>query len=426
MAIRGVDPRDPLPLYYQLYTSLLERIRSGEFAVGDMLPSERQLSRDYGVSRITAIKALDLLEREGYIERLQGRGSFVVERRSSVSPTQCRRVAFCLPTFADSYITSILVGAARAAMRQSFQLQVIGVESEESEAKYIREAVEQGVEGMLVFPRADYPDLSLYEELVAQHYPIVLLDRYYPDIDTNWVAFADETAAYELTELLIERGHRRIAVFPGHEVSITSVRDRLQGYRRALEDHGLEYDEELVCLDVYDRLAPPSLYRLRGSYRELFRRMQYLRFTGVVAINMYVAWQIAVDLMKIKNVLLRAVVDGEGSGNLDGFAPEMVAIASRLFAHDQASLMAIAVQDGERLGEQGISMLMAQLQEGGEASPSRHLRIPMEVIRLNEGSRVRPSGDPAERTRLDALDVRRVVREINDQEVILDSTVMTE
>ena len=52
----AVDPANPLPLYYQVYASLLQRIQGGEFPPGTFIPAERQLTEDYGVSRITIIK----------------------------------------------------------------------------------------------------------------------------------------------------------------------------------------------------------------------------------------------------------------------------------------------------------------------------------------------------------------------------------
>lgn len=68
---------DPTPLYYQLREALRERIQQGEFPPGTRLPSEEALCRDYGVSRITVIRALRDLTTEGLVERRQGRGTFV-------------------------------------------------------------------------------------------------------------------------------------------------------------------------------------------------------------------------------------------------------------------------------------------------------------------------------------------------------------
>ena len=74
---RKIDTDNPLPRYFQVYNSLLERIHSGEFSGEQPLPPERQLTRDYGVSRITIVKAMDKLKHEGVIDRQHGRGTFV-------------------------------------------------------------------------------------------------------------------------------------------------------------------------------------------------------------------------------------------------------------------------------------------------------------------------------------------------------------
>ncbi|MBS1797705.1 MAG: GntR family transcriptional regulator [Acidobacteria bacterium] len=71
-----------IPLYYQLENVLREKITSGAFAGGDRLPTEIELIEQYGVSRITVRQALQSLSEEGLIERRQGRGTYVAERRS--------------------------------------------------------------------------------------------------------------------------------------------------------------------------------------------------------------------------------------------------------------------------------------------------------------------------------------------------------
>jgi GntR family transcriptional regulator len=75
-----------IPLYYQLENLLREKILSGAFAAGDRLPTESELIQQYGVSRITVRQALTALAEEGLIERQQGRGTFVAERRTRRRP----------------------------------------------------------------------------------------------------------------------------------------------------------------------------------------------------------------------------------------------------------------------------------------------------------------------------------------------------
>lgn len=67
----------PMPRYHQLYVLLKEKISSGEYSPGAMIPSELDLSSDFSVSRITVRRALDELAREGLITRQRGRGTFV-------------------------------------------------------------------------------------------------------------------------------------------------------------------------------------------------------------------------------------------------------------------------------------------------------------------------------------------------------------
>jgi GntR family transcriptional regulator len=75
-----------VPLYYQLENLLREKILSGVFVAGARLPTESELIEQYGVSRITVRQALTALAEEGLIERQQGRGTFVTERRTRRRP----------------------------------------------------------------------------------------------------------------------------------------------------------------------------------------------------------------------------------------------------------------------------------------------------------------------------------------------------
>jgi GntR family transcriptional regulator len=65
------------PLYLQLRDALAERIASGEWKSGDIIPNEVDLARELGVSQGTVRRSLDLLESEHVVTRRQGRGTFV-------------------------------------------------------------------------------------------------------------------------------------------------------------------------------------------------------------------------------------------------------------------------------------------------------------------------------------------------------------
>ncbi len=67
----------PLPRYYQLKELIREKIRTGEWNPGDLIPSERELGEQYGISRMTTRQSLNELVNEGYLYREQGKGTFV-------------------------------------------------------------------------------------------------------------------------------------------------------------------------------------------------------------------------------------------------------------------------------------------------------------------------------------------------------------
>ncbi len=72
-----IDKKSPIPAYYQLKKILLKQIEEGEFTPGSMIPSERDLSQAYSISRMTVRQALSQLVAEGLLHREKGRGTFV-------------------------------------------------------------------------------------------------------------------------------------------------------------------------------------------------------------------------------------------------------------------------------------------------------------------------------------------------------------
>ena len=75
--IRPLDKNGFVPLYYQIQQVLMQKIHDGELREGDTLASEKELSRQYRVSRMTARQALQALKAQGYALSERGRGTFV-------------------------------------------------------------------------------------------------------------------------------------------------------------------------------------------------------------------------------------------------------------------------------------------------------------------------------------------------------------
>lgn len=76
----ALDASNPTPLYLQLAEGLRGLINDGTVRVGEALPSERELSQQTRISRVTVRKAIDTLLREGMLSRRRGSGTYVAPR----------------------------------------------------------------------------------------------------------------------------------------------------------------------------------------------------------------------------------------------------------------------------------------------------------------------------------------------------------
>ncbi|HSV52967.1 MAG TPA: GntR family transcriptional regulator [Burkholderiaceae bacterium] len=97
----------PLALYQQIAADLTQKISSGEFAVGSLLPTEYQLMGSYGASRNTVRSALSQIETMGLISRKRNRGSTVEAQPGSASYSQSLTTLDDLISFAKSAIRQV-------------------------------------------------------------------------------------------------------------------------------------------------------------------------------------------------------------------------------------------------------------------------------------------------------------------------------
>jgi GntR family transcriptional regulator len=93
----SINPNDVVPKYYQLASIIRRKIEGGEWPPRTPIPSERQLEIQYNVSRTTIRQAIDYLERQGFIYREHGRGTFV-------SPQKLQKGAQELTSFSEDLL----------------------------------------------------------------------------------------------------------------------------------------------------------------------------------------------------------------------------------------------------------------------------------------------------------------------------------
>lgn len=104
-----------LPLYQQIQQHLLEKIQSGEWAPQHQIPPEELLARDFGVSRMTANKAIRDLVQQGYLVRQAGVGTFVTDHKAESSLVEVYNIADEVRNRGHEYGCDVLTAEASSA-----------------------------------------------------------------------------------------------------------------------------------------------------------------------------------------------------------------------------------------------------------------------------------------------------------------------
>ena len=116
------------------------------------------------------------------------------------------------------------------------------------EMEYMREFIGKRVDGMILLHSSDASqeeDEEMRKIISACNIPVVMLDTDLENLDVMFCLLDNEQGGYIATKHLIEKGHVRIGSLLG-PIGQSSVRKRLCGYRRALEEAGIAFDEELL------------------------------------------------------------------------------------------------------------------------------------------------------------------------------------
>ena len=172
----------------------------------------------------------------GYVPNRLARG--LLQRKT-------RAFGVIVPDVANPFFTLVVRGVEQVAWRAGYHVILCDTQGDlERERGYLEDMVAFQVEGVLIAPVGDRsrPQIRL---LTRNSVPFVLIDRSITGFEADLVQGDSVAGARQLVEHLIELGHRRIGMVT-ETSEVSTARDRLQGYREALEHAGIENDPELV------------------------------------------------------------------------------------------------------------------------------------------------------------------------------------
>lgn len=247
--------------YYILMDRLKQDMLAGKIRPGDKIASENELAGQYQVSRHTVRKALSILEHEGLLEAIHGRGTYCVERtRGGIGSSH--NIAVVTTYISDYIFPRVIQGIDHVLTREGYSIILKNTgNSQKNEAKALEDIMTKSIDGLIIEPSKSEiycKHMNQYEALDLMRLPYVFLQGTYPQMKNKPnVVMDDVEGTYLLTKYLIELGHK-------HIVGIFKIDDsqgtaRHKGYIKALNEAGMYYNPDNVILfHTEDRTKKPA------------------------------------------------------------------------------------------------------------------------------------------------------------------------
>ena len=232
----GTKPE--LHVYQRLVLKLRQALDENKMQPGQFFASEYDLARREGVSRRSVRHAVDILVREGRVERRSGKGLYI-RRPGSIT----RWVQVVVPMLAAHLCIEMAGGVKAAALKAGVQTQIYDAHgSFDSDLDALRRLPATAASGAIIWSLHHKRFAEVLYELKAARYPFVLVDESLRDIEVPTVLADNYRGGYLVGRELIQRGHRRIGYisFPAD-----TTRLRAEGIQDAFAEANLLFDRSL-------------------------------------------------------------------------------------------------------------------------------------------------------------------------------------
>ncbi len=198
----------------------------------------RALTDSHEIGEETKQKVLAYAKEHHYVPNRMARSLKVGKTRS---------IGVVICSIDNNFVAQMLDGIDQICTENGYQIIIMqSKESYEQEQACINLLHASGVDGIMISPSYQTTDFSHLKELQSQGFPVVLFDRISEKITAHKIAANNLSGAYQATTHLISNGYTRIAHLNSN-ATLTTTAERFEGYKKALEDHGINYQEELVA-----------------------------------------------------------------------------------------------------------------------------------------------------------------------------------
>lgn len=220
----------------------------------------RALNDKPDVNEDTKKRILEIADRLNYVPNSLAKGLVTKNTKT---------IGVIVSDNANPVFARIIKGTEDFARSKGYNIILCNTdESYEREEEAVRLLREKRVDGLIITLTPAQKKRTDIRELKRSGVPFVLLNRHMENIMTDYVINDNVYGAYLAVSHLVKSGHKRIGYISGPS-QISSVRERLEGYKKALFENNIEFDNSLV---KKSNLRMEDGYRLIKEFLELENR----------------------------------------------------------------------------------------------------------------------------------------------------------
>lgn len=220
-----------------------------------MKPTIYDVAKEAGVSIATVSKVINQTGRIGektrkkvhkVMEELNYQPSVVA---SALTGKNTYTIGLLVPDLANPFFAEVARSVEDRGRELGYSLVMCSTDHDpDKEIQYLTVLRQKQVDGIIL--GTGFRHNGELKGLIEQQIPVALIAREEPELAVDTVLVDDFNGGYMATSHLVGLGHRRIAVI-AEDLNVASSRERVRGYRRALDERGIHYNEQLVLISDF-------------------------------------------------------------------------------------------------------------------------------------------------------------------------------